>query len=558
MKTLKSSALILLISASTLLASSPLKIDFVEVKDPGNLADRNGLGAVKDPFKIGKFDITAEQYCAMLNAVANKEDTFQLYDARMSSDAHVASIDRKGSAGNYSYAPKSKDAAKLPIVYVNWFGAARFANWMNNGQPTGLQNASTTEAGAYDLTVPVKIVAAKYVDFLNANASKDDVHGLYTGLAGTIDRSQNEEGSFVYSLKGDDSDASVSVPWAAAARFSNWKYNKDRKAPIIATSYCAFLNAIGNLDSSELYNDTMADKIVRNGETGNYTYSIKEVEEQAVITEDLPKAPRVSVNWLSSAKYALWKVWANAQKDEQQTPGKDLVKSINKLNEQDITEIGILPIASGMKDIAGDADVTPTDYRKLSEGAKFFLPSEDQNYKASFYKRIPNSPEYWLYATKSDMTPKNGNNDCSTFADQENLANYYVDKNAARSEISIFAKTKAISTQYATEESSPLKLTPVGHFSKTVSPYGAYDMAGDVCQWLNARPAHFETRVDKATGEEYQEWQWASATRPIRGGCWGKESQLPAGEQSLQKDTIFVIDASVKRDYIGFRLAAPL
>ena len=555
-----------LISASSFLSAAPhasaapVTMDFVTVSDPGNLPDRNGYGAVKDPFKLGKFDVTAEQYTAFLNAVANKEDTYQLYDERMSSNPQVASIDRKGTAGNYIYSVK-KDAAKLPVVYVSWFGAARFANWMHNGQPKGLQNASTTETGAYDFTVPVKIVASKYVDFLNAHASQSDAHSLYAGVSNIINRSKNEDGSYTYSLKEDADNTSVDVSWFAAARFSNWKYNKDRKPQIIATSYCAFLNTVANVDSYELYNDSMADKIVRAGEPGNYTYSIKEETELPALTEDLPKAPRVATDWLSSAKYAVWKTWANTQKDEQQAPGKDIIKAINKLNEQDITEIGIYPLATGMKDIAGDLDVTPTDYRKLSDGAKFYLPSEDQNYKACFYKRIAGSPEYWVYATKHDTTPKNGNNDLGALAGRENAVNYFVENNPSRNVISGFAwnaRAKTLSTQYATEETAQLRLTPVGHYQFTVSPYGAYDMAGNVSQWLNAKPAHFETRIDKATGEEYQEWQWASATRPIRGGSWGKTGQCPTGESQLQKDTIFVIDASVKRDYIGFRLASPV
>jgi hypothetical protein len=38
-------------------------------------------------------------------------------------------------------------AANRPITYVSWFDAARFANWMTNGQGSG-----STETGAYDLT----------------------------------------------------------------------------------------------------------------------------------------------------------------------------------------------------------------------------------------------------------------------------------------------------------------------------------------------------------------------------------------------------------------------
>ena len=38
-----------------------------------------------------------------------------------------------------------------PITFVSWFDAARFCNWLHNGQPSGAQNAATTEDGAYTL-----------------------------------------------------------------------------------------------------------------------------------------------------------------------------------------------------------------------------------------------------------------------------------------------------------------------------------------------------------------------------------------------------------------------
>jgi formylglycine-generating enzyme required for sulfatase activity len=35
------------------------------------------------------------------------------------------------------------------VNYVSYWDSSRFANWLHNGQPTGPQNASTTEDGAY-------------------------------------------------------------------------------------------------------------------------------------------------------------------------------------------------------------------------------------------------------------------------------------------------------------------------------------------------------------------------------------------------------------------------
>jgi formylglycine-generating enzyme required for sulfatase activity len=38
------------------------------------------------------------------------------------------------------------------VTYVSWYDAARFSNWLSNGQPTGLQTVGTTESGSYTLT----------------------------------------------------------------------------------------------------------------------------------------------------------------------------------------------------------------------------------------------------------------------------------------------------------------------------------------------------------------------------------------------------------------------
>jgi formylglycine-generating enzyme required for sulfatase activity len=44
-----------------------------------------------------------------------------------------------------------QSGANRPITFVSWFDSARFANWMANGQPTGIQTGTTTENGAYNL-----------------------------------------------------------------------------------------------------------------------------------------------------------------------------------------------------------------------------------------------------------------------------------------------------------------------------------------------------------------------------------------------------------------------
>jgi formylglycine-generating enzyme required for sulfatase activity len=122
------------------------------VGDPGNPNDSTGYGAVSYLYEIGKYDVTIGQYTTFLNAVA-KTDTYQLYNTFMGTNLNVAGISRGGSAGAYTYSVMDNggSSANRPITYVSWFDAARFANWMANGQPTGAQGAATTENGAYNL-----------------------------------------------------------------------------------------------------------------------------------------------------------------------------------------------------------------------------------------------------------------------------------------------------------------------------------------------------------------------------------------------------------------------
>jgi formylglycine-generating enzyme required for sulfatase activity len=59
-----------------------------------------------------------------------------------------ANIQRTGTAPNYSYSV-APDWANRPVNYVSFWDAARFANWLHNGQPTGPQGPGTTETGGY-------------------------------------------------------------------------------------------------------------------------------------------------------------------------------------------------------------------------------------------------------------------------------------------------------------------------------------------------------------------------------------------------------------------------
>lgn len=128
-------------------------LQFVTVGDSGNAADTvvisdgtTGYGAVGYVYQMGKYEVTAAQYTQFLNAVA-VTDPYQIYNINMTSGC---GIQRSGSSGNYSYSVIS-GRDNYPVNMVDWGDAARFCNWLQNGQPKGSEGPGTTETGAYTL-----------------------------------------------------------------------------------------------------------------------------------------------------------------------------------------------------------------------------------------------------------------------------------------------------------------------------------------------------------------------------------------------------------------------
>jgi len=140
------SALAIALVTSSALAA-PISIPTVPVGNAGNAPSGvTGYGGVAYNYRMGTTEVTNEQYVAFLNAVATT-DTYGLYQSNMGGDA-LGGIERSGVAGSYSYATKG-GFGNLPVVFITWGRAARFCNWLTNDQPTGLQDATTTERGSY-------------------------------------------------------------------------------------------------------------------------------------------------------------------------------------------------------------------------------------------------------------------------------------------------------------------------------------------------------------------------------------------------------------------------
>ena len=139
-------------------ALATVNITYVTVGNGGNVNDATGYGAVANTYKIAQNETTISQYAEFLNAVA-KTDTYSLYSTSMTT-SYINGISRSGLSGAFTYSVAAGSGNK-PITFVSWFDAARFTNWLHNGQPGGAQDAASTEDGAYTLLGAMSGIIAK-------------------------------------------------------------------------------------------------------------------------------------------------------------------------------------------------------------------------------------------------------------------------------------------------------------------------------------------------------------------------------------------------------------
>jgi formylglycine-generating enzyme required for sulfatase activity len=131
--------------------------ELVEVGNPNNVADFNvttilgNSGAVPYVYSIGKYEVTNAEYVEFLNGVdPNGLNATFLYNSSMSSSSVGGITFTVGNVDGQKYAVKPGFARK-PVVFVSYFDAMRFCNWLHNGVQTG----GDTENGAYTLLPPL-------------------------------------------------------------------------------------------------------------------------------------------------------------------------------------------------------------------------------------------------------------------------------------------------------------------------------------------------------------------------------------------------------------------
>jgi formylglycine-generating enzyme required for sulfatase activity len=137
--------------------SAAITMDWVNVGNAGNAADTADgdsgtvgsqyYGAVAYAYQIGKYEVTNTQYADFLNAAdPSGANANGIYNISMGSNSLGGITYTAGSGSGAKYTLRTNMGDK-PVNYVSWYDAARFANWMMNGQGAG-----STETGAYTLS----------------------------------------------------------------------------------------------------------------------------------------------------------------------------------------------------------------------------------------------------------------------------------------------------------------------------------------------------------------------------------------------------------------------
>ncbi len=214
--------------------------------------------------------------------------------------------------------------------------------------------------------------------------------------------------------------------------------------------YVDFLNAVAKSDPHNLYSTFMttiaSSGINRSGSDGSYLYTTKPGHENNAVNE---------VNWYDAARFVNWL--------------------------QNGTPTGV---SAGTENGVYNLSLQSTNPAAISRqaGAKFFLPNENEWYKASYYDPTPGAgggDNYWLYPTHKDTAPHSDNPNFLSTPDNTNVANIHRDDNLGGTYDSGYAMTQ--SQHFDVNQNY---LADVGAFSFTVNHYGTYDQAGGVMEWL--------------------------------------------------------------------------
>lgn len=250
----------------------------------------------------------------------------------------------------------------------------------------------------------------------------------------------------------------------------NYSY-KISKFEITVSQYIKFLNSKAKSHNSLIWDDTCGALgfIERNGVNGSYNYSIRWNGGNMPIT---------SVSWFDAARYCNW-----------------LHNGATELSSME----------TGAYNLNGSTNTVVTK----SQGAKYWIPSEDEWYKAAYYdpdydKMWGGGDGYYEFATRSHSITTNS------------------------------VTYKRGGDSFYTLNIPYTGTTYVGTYTNYPSYYGTFDQSGNVGEW-----------TDSITNTS------SSTLKYERGGWWSNEFEYVMSKLNRNSR-----DPSQRSGYLGIRLAA--
>jgi sulfatase modifying factor 1 len=222
--------------------------------------------------------------------------------------------------------------------------------------------------------------------------------------------------------------------------------------------------------------------IVQSGSPGSYTYTVKAPALNGAYSYE--NKPAVYVNWPDTLRFANWLHNGQPSGPENASTTEDGAYTLNGAVSQD-------ELTSVVRNAA----------------ARWWLPNEDEWYKAAFHKNDGATANYWDYATRSNNLPNNH----TPASDTGNSANFF-------------------NSGYSTGNST-YSMSDAGSYTLSGSPYGTFDQDGSVFEW--------------------NETQFDPFYRGIRGGSWSPSS--PNGLHASNWSSLAVVSGGFG---IGFRVAS--
>ena len=126
---------------------------YAVISPPASAVQMNGCSAPGQAYEISRFEVTNTEYAHFLNSVARRSDPYKLH-SQLQEQHFWGGIVKRRDGKEFIYLVKP-GYEKLPVTFVSWHDAIRYANWLHFGRPnTGSSEPKTTEGtdviGAYD------------------------------------------------------------------------------------------------------------------------------------------------------------------------------------------------------------------------------------------------------------------------------------------------------------------------------------------------------------------------------------------------------------------------